>query len=405
MLVARSIGDPDLEQIRSEFSQEVPRNPYEDFFLLANPFPDLGQFCGLCVNQESVKAEFTRVLRELYGGSQSRVMTILGSTGAGKTNLLRFLEGTLKGWREPGPERRAITDLFTVFVEQPQGSYLEMHRQIVGQLGEVFFSEFFTRVRRGEVDLGELSEALGDVNPELLQALRYIAGAESGQLPLGEPRSYRLLGDWLQGGRVGVAERRRLGSVSAEVGRSGTVAIRFLSDFVRVLLEAKLLRGLVIFVDEFEEVFSGVSAAKQAQYAQDLRNLIDSHPKGVVFVIGTAPLGEQLQSVSPPLQRRLGRGVEVEPIADEKTALEYAQAYVGWGRERFVEERQVPVCVPEECEERDQPYYPLCEESVKGVFRDLQGELGSQEVVPGDFLPGLNFLLYKRVYGEGRCER
>ena len=70
---------------------------------------------------------------------------MLGSTGAGKTNLLRFLEKTLKNWREPtAAETNTITDLFTVFVEQPQGSYLEIHRQIISHLGAMCFTEFFS---------------------------------------------------------------------------------------------------------------------------------------------------------------------------------------------------------------------------------------------------------------------
>ena len=100
--------DLTLDDLFKYVSTEKPKNPYEDFFLLSNPFPTLGQFNGICVDQESVKAEFTRVLRNFYLDSQSQIMTILGSTGAGKTNLLRFLEQTLINWREPRTDQKAI---------------------------------------------------------------------------------------------------------------------------------------------------------------------------------------------------------------------------------------------------------------------------------------------------------
>ena len=401
-------NDLTLEGLFEEVSQESPKNPYEKFCLLSNPFPHLGQFYGLCVNQESVKGEFTRILREFYHDSQSQIMTMHGRTGAGKTNLLRFLEQTLRSWRKPSAKDKAITDLFTVLVAQPQGSYLEIHRQIISQLGALFFTEFFSVVRQRKINLSKLPAELPGTNPELIQALVHIAQKDSGQLPLRdalgqqissrhEPQSYRILGDWLQGVKLSAAEKRQLGNVSAEVGKSSTVAIKFLSDLVKIFLHIELFKGVIILIDEFEEVFSGLSPTSQAQYAQDLRNLFDSHPKGVVFVVATAPIGDRLQGISPALQRRLGVGAQIDPIFDEDAALEYAQAYIQWGREQFKEQMKRDICLPEDCPDADKPYYPLTEAKVKEVYNELK-DSQQLDVVPGDLLPALNLLLYQRVY-------
>ena len=402
--------DLTLDGLFKEVSKEKPKNPYEDFFLLSNPFPTLGQFYGICVDQKSVKAEFTRVLRDFYLDSQSKIMTILGSTGAGKTNLLRFLEQTLRSWREPRTEQKAITDLFTVFIEQPQGSYLEIHRQIISQFGAMFFTEFFSAGRQRKINLSKLPTELSGTNPELIQALVHITQRDSGQLPLQDasgqtfflpqPQSHRILGNWLQGAKLTVADKRELGNVSAEVGKSSTVAIKFLSDLVKIFLHAELFKGLIIFIDEFEEVFSGISPTSQAQYAQDLRNLFDSHPKGVVFVVATTPIAERLQQISPALQRRLGAGVQIAPISDEIAALEYAQAYIQWGRDKFEEKMKSDVSLPKDCPEADRPYYPLTEAKVKKVYNGLRDRSGAENVIPGGLLPELNLLLYQRVYEE-----
>ena len=396
-----------LDGLLEQFSKERPKNPYADFSLLSNPFPTLGQFYGICVNQESVKEEFARKLHDFYLDSQSQIMTIRGSTGAGKTNLLRALEQALKRKQEPSTETKAITDLFTVFVEQPQGSYLEIHRQIISQLRAMFFTEFFSAVRQRKINLSKLPAELSGTNPELIQALVYIAHRYSEQLPLqntsGEiflsgSQSHHILGNWLQGVKLTVAEKKELGSVSAEIGKSSTVAIKFLSDLVKIFLHAELFKGLIIFIDEFEEVFSGLSPTGQAQYAQDLRNLFDSHPKGVVFVVATAPIAERLQQISPALQRRLGSGVQIAPISEEATALEYAQAYIQWGRNTFEEKMKSDVCLPEDCLDVDRSYYPLTEAEIREVYQGLKAS--SPEVVPGDLLPALNLLLYQRVYRE-----
>ena len=397
-----------LDGLLEEFSKERPKNPYADFSLLSNPFPTLGQFYGICVNQESVKEEFARKLRDFHLDSQSQIMTILGSTGAGKTNLLRSLEQALRRKQEPSTGTKAITDLFTVFVEQPQGSYLEIHRQVISQLGAMFFTEFFSAVRQRKVNLSKLPAELPGTNPELIQALIYITQKDWGKLPLpnasGEIffpsgfQSHRILGNWLQGVKLTAAEKKELGSVSAEIGKSSTVAIKFLSDLVKIFLHAELFKGLIIFLDEFEEVFSGLSPTSQAQYAQDLRNLFDSHPKGIVFVVATAPIGDRLQQISPALQRRLGAGVQIDPIADEISALEYARAYIQWGRDMFKEKMNNDADLPQDFPDTDQPYHPLTEAEIREIYKGLRAS--SPEVVPGDLLPALNLLLYQRVYAE-----
>ena len=398
-----------LDGLFEEVSQEQPENPYENFCLLSNPFPRVGQFYGICVDQESVKGEFRRILREFYHDSQSQVMTIFGSTGAGKTNLLRFLEQTFRKWREPTAGKKSITDLFTVFVEQPQGSYLEIHRQIINQLGALLSTEFFSELRQRKINPSKLPDELSGAHPALIQVLVHIAQRDSGQLNLQdasgqtsflhEPLSYRILENWLQGIKLSAAEKKQLGNVSAEVGKSSTVAIKFLSDLVKIFLHVELFKGIIIFIDEFEEVFSGSSPTYQAQYAQDLRNLFDSLSRGVMFVVATAPIAERLQQISPALQRRLGTGVEIAPISDETTALVYAQAYMKWGRNRFTEKMNRAVSFPANCSDADQPYYPLTESEVKEAYKGLKDEY--PVVIPGDLLPELNHILYRHVYKEG----
>lgn len=399
-----------LDDLFEEVSREQPENPYERFFLLSNPFPTVGQFHGICVDQESVKEEFTRIFRDFYHDSQSQVMTIFGSTGAGKTNLLRFLEQTFRKWREPTAGKKAITDLYTIFVEHPQGGYLEVHRQIISQLGVMFFTEFFLLVRQHEINLSKLSSELPGTHPALIQALVHISQRDSGQTSFFDaPQSYRTLDNWLQGLKLTAAEKKQLGSVSVEIGRSSTVAIKLLSDLVKIFLNAGLFKGIIIFIDEFEEVFSGLSRSSQAQYVQDLRNLFDSHPEGVMFVVATAPITGQLQKISPALLRRLGEGVQIAPISDDADALEYAQAYIKLGRDQFMEKRKDEfmeivngdVLLPTDCDRVDKPYYPLTEAKVKTAFNRLKSRRGPENVIPGELLPELNRLLYQRVYEEG----
>ena len=403
--------DSILEDVREELSQEAPENPYEDFYLLSNPFPNIGEFYGICVDQEKVKDEFKRVLREFNLDVQRQIMMMIGTTGAGKTNLLRFLEQTIRSWQEPNSKNKAITDLFTIYVEQTQGNYLEIHRQIISQFAAMFFTKFFSEVRQHKINLFKLSTELPGTNPELIRALSQIAYRDSGQqlslddmldqmslLP--EPQSYRILDNWLQGAKILSSQKKMLGNVSTEVGKSSTVAIKFLSDLVKIFLRIGIFKGVIIFIDELEEIFSGLTPTNQAQYAQDLRNLFDSLPKGIVFVVATAPITERLQNISPALQRRLGPGVHIAPISDEDIALKYAGAYIKLGRQKFEYKMDTKTFLPKDCPEADQPYYPLTEGEIKKVYNELKSRYGAENVIPGSLLPELNLLLYQRVYEE-----
>ena len=402
--------DLTLNSLFEEVSQEKPINHFEDFFLLSNPFP-MGEFYDFCVDQEPVKEEFTRILRTFYNDSQLQIMSILGSTGAGKTTLLRFLEQTLKKWREPNSEKKAITDLYTVFITQPRGSYLEIHQEVISQLSSMFFADFFSKVRQRKINLSKLSDKLLGINTELIKTLAYIAHLNVQQsifeyypeqsLFLSEPQSYRILEKWLQGVKLTTAEKKELNNVSTDVGKSATVAIKFLSDLIKIFRHVELFKGLIIFFDEFEELVSGRSSIGQAQYAQDLRNLFDSHREGVVFIVATAPISEKLQRISPALDRRLGLGVEITPISDETTALKYAKAFIEWGRNKFLTETgKKDIIFPNDCQAEDQPYYPLTNEKIKEVYKKLKENLPSSQVLPGDLLPKLHRLLYQSVYEE-----
>ena len=390
--------DLTLDDLRKEFGKEQPKNPYVDFFLLSNPFPDVGQFIsGICVNQDQIKREFVRTLREFYQDEQSRRMMIRGSTGAGKTNLLKFFEQELEEWHQPSPGEQAITNLFTIFIDQPQGGYFEIHRQIISQLGARFFREFFEAVQRGKVNLAKLPTELPGISPELIRILTPIASDRSSQLSLWpEPRNLRTLEEWLQGSKLSAEVRKHLSSVSIEVGKSSTIAIKFLADLVKIFRYAKLFKGLIILFDEFENILSGLSSTRQAQYAQDLRNLFDSLSESVVFVIATTPFSDDLRRISPALNRRLGEGVEIEPIQDEDSALAYAREYTELARKTFRNKTNRNISFPANCSDADLPYYPLTRSTVTDVYREIRDRYN--DVLPGDLLPELNRRLYRQVY-------
>ena len=144
-----------------------------------------------------------------------------------------------------------------------------------------------------------------------------------------------------------------------------------------------VFKGVIILIDELEEAFSGLTSTSQAQYAQDLRNLFDSHPNGIVFVVAAAPIAERLQQISPALQRRLGEGTHITPISNEEMALEYARAYIHWGRNEYKKKMNREVCLPDNWQNVDEPYYPLTKTKVKEVYNRLKDTYGPEKCHSG----------------------
>jgi hypothetical protein len=376
-----------LQRLSSGESQ-VP-NPYQNFSLVVNPFPSYGQFIeGVSVGQEQIKQEFARLLQELYRDQHSRRMVITGTTGAGKTNLLRDFEARIKGVRLP-----------YVFINQPQSGYLEIHRQMISQLGALFYHGLYDAEFEDKVDFKRLPAEIAGLNPELVTALdRMSPYQRNAQLSLLGPslQTLQTLDAWLQGAKLSPTEKKRLGGVTADVGKSSTVAIKLLGDLIRIFRYAGLFKGLVILLDEFEQIFVSGSKQDQARYAQDIRNLVDTLAEGIIFVIATSPLSDDLKQISPALFRRLGESLMIEPIRSPEEALSYAAAYVEHGRRKFEAEMERQVVLPPNCAEEDNLYFPLSRSEIVGIYEGLRQQSGN--VIPGNFLPELNRKVYQVVF-------
>ncbi len=397
----------DLDTVFKKLSagEDQLTNLYNDFFLLANPFPGVGQFIpGISIGQEKIKQEFARQLEELYTDRRSRRMVITGQTGAGKTNVLRDFERRILNARAPRSESPGLQSLHYAFLNQPQSSYIEIHRQLISQLGALFYNDLYEAERQHKVDFSRLAADLPGLNPELVTALaRMSPSRQSAQLSFFGPnlQALRALDQWLQGIKLSQPEKKLLGGVTADVGKSSTVAIKLLGDLIRIFRHASLFKGLVILFDEFEQILATGSRTDQARYAQDLRNLFDTLTDGVLFVIATAPISSDLMQLSPALNRRLEKPLPIEPIRNSEEALQYAQVYIETGRREFEQKTHRPPKLPKNCPKEDRPYFPLRRSSILEIFEELRKQ--RPDVIPGDFLPELNLRIYQLVY-EGRSQ-
>jgi len=97
-------------------------NPYENHFLLENPFPGYGETgFDVCTDQENAKKAFVYRLREF--SSDAKRLRINGKNGAGKTNILRYFEQLTDEARRSG----LIKNLHPIYIHAPGESYTKLN--------------------------------------------------------------------------------------------------------------------------------------------------------------------------------------------------------------------------------------------------------------------------------------
>ena len=365
----------DLTRLESESNK---RNPYEEHYLLKNPFPNSGETAlYVCTDQDEIRKEFISVLGNF--SSEAKRLRINGTNGAGKTNILKYFELLTNEARERGH----IGNIFPVYVRDPGESYFEIHRQIVEKLGALFLGPLLETLQSNTSQLENL-KSVG----ELLIGMRALlpTGAIT-YIPKRERKS-EIFVHWLKGGKLTAADKKELsfqGWAPSDI-TSASLAIRYLSDFLSVLEEFELCSGIVLLFDEFEVIFQVLPRARQSRYAQDLRHLLDTLKESVFFVIATVPNPKDL-SQYPAIERRMEDTFRLHPIDSLELATDFVMEYLNRGRDEYEDALKILNVEPQMTRPTD--LLPLTLEDVKAEFSSMNEEFGDSEfdVLPGYFLP------------------
>ena len=360
-----------------EVEPEEP-NPYEQYFLLENPFPGYGEAnFNVCSDQDAIKKEFVQILGNF--SSEVKRLRINGKNGAGKTNILRYFERLTNEARRS----KLIDNLYPIYVYAPGGNYFDIHGQIIDKLAEFFLDDLLNALRP---DSNQFETLLLKVKPahELLMVIR---ATTMSLFPLEERQKDTFI-RWLKGQKLPAVDKKLLAydGISPVDITSSSLAMRFLYGLLVVLKELDLCDGIVLLFDEFEEIFGGLTRSHQSRYAQDLRHLFDTLKESVFFVIATIPEPRDLAQY-PAIERRLGNTVELQPIDSLELAIEYVLDYLNSGHDKYEADSEMPEEQLEE--ERPQQLEPLTPEIVKKEYLSLKKEVEKAEldVLAGYFLP------------------
>jgi len=287
----------------------VKARDYSKFYLRRNPFPAIGipeETLTITVDRERVVKRFQNVMRELLDTGKSIITVMVGEYGSGKTHLLKLFkksvntqllspEGTLAVYiKTPGEDFSyffyefvddigldLLTQLSIRFISKTMRSQHELMRHI-------FDVKMRAGFKSGQLELREILEKLRflDLMNDLLSSK--FTGISSDLtrvfLSLANPKMSSVAWKWLLGEKLNKNDKEIIG-VDSSIDPKTTY--KLFRDLVK-LLQIIGIQNLVILIDELEKI-TLLTKSKKDKYQDDIRRLIDDHPRNMCFYFAIAP--------------------------------------------------------------------------------------------------------------------
>ena len=167
------IVERDLDLFRKDLKQPAEESIWHKHCLLRNPFPGSREIIpDVCVSQKEVKDGFRQRLVACYNDKRGDSLHIVGDTGAGKTNILRYYETLINRLRVAG----LTPGLFPIYVSHPGDTFLEVHNQMVSVIAQWFFIDLFEKVKAHPKGLRTAAQEFL-ITPSLVTAIEHVVGS------------------------------------------------------------------------------------------------------------------------------------------------------------------------------------------------------------------------------------
>lgn len=368
-----------------------PRN-YDLFYLKRNPFPAIGipeETPSITVNRENVVKRFQNVIWELLNTGKSIITVMVGEYGSGKTHLLRLFKKSIN------TQLLSSKDTLAVYIKTPgvnfsyffHGFVDDIGLDLLTQLSSNFISEtmksqhqlmehIFDKKMRNSLMSAEvrLEEVMNigklrflDLADDLKrnQFPRILSDLTQAFLSLANPKMSSTAWKWLLGEQLDKTEKNLL-HIGTSIDPKTTY--KLFRDFVKLLRKVGI-KNIAILVDELEKITLLTKLRKDA-YQDDLRRLIDDHPKNMCFYFGIAPRQWQDLTKEPTaLVRRLkGNWHLLEDFKEDETR-ELIESYLYSARIDQYPGKKVKASFPS-C---DPSLFPFTDDAIVTISKESKG--------------------------------
>ena len=298
---------------------------YRKYGVIDNPFPPAGQPSGHPRMEDSVDDMMENRFRRFEeGGHTSQVITIEGTQGVGKTNLLNHYEEQFRDYyrgREPYYIIRYYPD--------PEPSFDAVLIKILQNFDYGHFENIGrTLARSGAGERNAAKERAGDPDVRIVLNSLERAGGSREQLT----ECARLALDWFLGMRVLKRHRDVLGvSFRLDTVESRNQALR---DVIYVSEQLGLLEGIFLLLDELEKQDYSLSKTPVLRFLLSIRALIDALPTRLFLMLAmTLEARTRYFAMIPAMAGRLQDIITLPPLAEPAEAERLFDFYLQRGRE------------------------------------------------------------------------
>jgi len=371
---------------------------YPKCFLKINPFPSTAvpeEVPLITVDRERIIRHFQDTVAHLFHDGGSTVTVLVGGYGSGKSHMLRVFKHSVNSQllhleesmlavyiRSPG---RNILDFFFNLIEDIGRSMLtDYSRNVIKEYlvrnwkeykRHFYDNEILQKFEENEIEIDQLLrvsriyDLMSEIRSEHFSNIRS-SDLISAFLFLSHPDYSSIAWRWFLGEKLSREEKKSImvDTLITDVKEAYAVLKQFIN-----LLHSLGIKSLVLLIDELEKIML-IPGLLRSQYQDDLRHLIDDHPKGVGFFFAIAAAQWEALSREPTaLQRRLAGNIFVLDKFDEERVKNLIRGYIGLNRTNdFSEEKakiRFPQCPPDLC--------PFTEESVNVIYEKTEGIVSS----------------------------
>ena len=347
---------------------------FQKYGVLENPFPAAGQPTGHPRREDDVDDRIVHHVRQFETSNRrSQVLTVEGTQGVGKTNLLNHYEEQFRDYY------RAEEGFYIIrYYPDPEPTFDSLLRKVFQNLDENHFADIGRKLAQSKSEDRNLAKEIVR-GYEVKIVLNSLERAGENDQEIRE--CARLALEWFVGLRVFKAHRETLGvSFRLDTVESRTQALR---DVVYVSERLGLLKGVLLLLDELEKQDYSLSKTPVLRFLSAIRALIDALPTCLFLMLAMTPQARRRYfAMLPALAGRLQHRVELKPLLSYSKAKEIGEFYMQKARDAARKNGKIQTAV------QGQMAFPP-EERAERVFRELlkqSEERGTDGVTQRDFL-------------------
>lgn len=372
------------ERMQRTDSEARQRTLYRKYGVIENPFPAAGQPSGHPRMEDNVDDKVADRFRQFeQGGHASKVITIAGTQGVGKTNLLNYYENQFRDYYQDKNAYYIIR-----YYPDPEPSFDSVLKKILQNFDRSHFEKIGRKLAESDPLVRNAAKERAE-HHDVRLVLNSLEGAGGGaQLSV----CAQLALDWLLGLRVLNRHRDALGvSFRLDTVESRTQALR---DVIYVSEQLGLLEGIFLLLDELEKQDYSLSKTPVLRFLLSVRSLIDALPERLFLMLAmTVEARTRYFAMLPALAGRLQDTIELTPINDQHEADRLFEFYMERAREAARSKPRVR-------DEAQGSTMPFGTEELQEMFRQLgerSEKLGIKGITPRDYLHHLHDEWEKRT--------